>query len=86
MLSLLELYFVLYWKLKKRLLTGVFIGSQMPLFVQSNPKGAERLPPGIVAAQSDLYLRRLWGLPSEVCGHAITSQSNLHLTLSLPSG
>ncbi|KMT07754.1 hypothetical protein BVRB_6g146760 [Beta vulgaris subsp. vulgaris] len=39
--------------------------TKMPLFVQSNPKGAERLPPGIVAAQSDLYLRRLWGLPSE---------------------
>ncbi|CAN0924593.1 hypothetical protein LINGRAHAP2_LOCUS34278 [Linum grandiflorum] len=30
-----------------------------------NPRGAERLPPGIVAAESDLYLRRLWGMPAE---------------------
>ncbi|XP_027153699.1 uncharacterized protein LOC113753678 [Coffea eugenioides] len=31
----------------------------------TNPRGAERLPPGIIASESDLYLRRLWGLPSE---------------------
>uniref|UniRef100_A0A803LD31 Uncharacterized protein n=1 Tax=Chenopodium quinoa TaxID=63459 RepID=A0A803LD31_CHEQI len=37
----------------------------VPLLAQSNPSGAERLPPGIVASKSDLYLRRLWGLPSE---------------------
>ncbi|KAL0421457.1 UNVERIFIED_CONTAM: hypothetical protein Slati_3168600, partial [Sesamum latifolium] len=35
------------------------------IWVPSNPKGAERLPPSIVASESDLYLRRLWGLPSE---------------------
>lgn len=35
-----------------------------------NPKGAERLPPGIVVSESDLHLRRLWGSPSEV---ALTS-------------
>ncbi|XP_073048910.1 uncharacterized protein [Primulina eburnea] len=35
------------------------------IWVPSNPKGAERLPPAIVASESDLYLRRLWGLPSE---------------------
>ncbi|XP_058194397.1 uncharacterized protein LOC131311087 isoform X2 [Rhododendron vialii] len=35
------------------------------IWVPSNPRGAERLPPAIVAADSDFYLRRLWGLPSE---------------------
>ncbi|KAL7261190.1 hypothetical protein ACSBR1_006768 [Camellia fascicularis] len=35
------------------------------IWVPSNPRGAEILPPAIVAAESDLYLRRLWGLPSE---------------------
>ncbi|XP_010460435.1 PREDICTED: uncharacterized protein LOC104741307 isoform X2 [Camelina sativa] len=31
----------------------------------SNPRGAERLPPGIIASESDFYLRRLWGNPDE---------------------
>ncbi|KAL9307242.1 hypothetical protein AtNW77_Chr1g0027641 [Arabidopsis thaliana] len=31
----------------------------------SNPQGAERLPSGIIASESDLYLRRLWGNPDE---------------------
>ncbi|KAJ6959815.1 hypothetical protein NC653_038007 [Populus alba x Populus x berolinensis] len=35
------------------------------IWVPTNPRGAERLPPGIVASESDFYLRRLWGLPSE---------------------
>lgn len=35
------------------------------IWVPTNPRGAERLPPGIIAAESDFYLRRLWGLPSE---------------------
>ncbi|KAL0385464.1 UNVERIFIED_CONTAM: hypothetical protein Sradi_2940700 [Sesamum radiatum] len=35
------------------------------IWVPSNPRGAERLPPAIVASESDLYLRRLWGVPSE---------------------
>ncbi|KAJ3701648.1 hypothetical protein LUZ61_005353 [Rhynchospora tenuis] len=37
----------------------------LKIFVPTNPKGAERLPPGIVAAESDLYPRRLWGDPNE---------------------
>ncbi|XP_057421038.1 uncharacterized protein LOC130715058 isoform X2 [Lotus japonicus] len=35
------------------------------IWVPTNPRGAERLAPGIVQAQSDFYLRRLWGIPSE---------------------
>ncbi|XP_024023885.1 uncharacterized protein LOC21410333 isoform X2 [Morus notabilis] len=35
------------------------------IWATSNPKGAERLPPGIVEAMSDFYPRRLWGKPSE---------------------
>ncbi|KAF9603260.1 hypothetical protein IFM89_034593 [Coptis chinensis] len=35
------------------------------IWASTNPRGAERLPPGIVASESDLYLRRLWGKPSE---------------------
>ncbi|XP_047332937.1 uncharacterized protein LOC124936479 [Impatiens glandulifera] len=35
------------------------------IWVASNPPGAERLPPTIVESKSDLYLRRLWGEPSE---------------------
>ncbi|OIV98448.1 hypothetical protein TanjilG_16775 [Lupinus angustifolius] len=35
------------------------------IWVPSNPRGAEILPPGIVEAESDFYLRRLWGEPSE---------------------
>ncbi|KAF9677867.1 hypothetical protein SADUNF_Sadunf08G0152400 [Salix dunnii] len=37
------------------------------IWVPSNPRGAERLPPRIVAAESDFYLRRLWGNPNELC-------------------
>ncbi|WZZ27903.1 hypothetical protein YC2023_011304 [Brassica napus] len=36
------------------------------IWVPSNPKGAERLLPGIIASESDLYLRRFWGNPEEV--------------------
>ncbi|KVI02506.1 Protein of unknown function DUF707 [Cynara cardunculus var. scolymus] len=35
------------------------------IWVPTNPRGAERLPPGVVASESDLYLRRLYGSPSE---------------------
>uniref|UniRef100_A0A175YS80 Uncharacterized protein n=1 Tax=Daucus carota subsp. sativus TaxID=79200 RepID=A0A175YS80_DAUCS len=35
------------------------------IWVPSNPRGAERLPPGFVVPQSDLYPRRLYGKPSE---------------------
>lgn len=51
------------------MLTGImwflFVCSQ--IYVPTNPRGAELLPPGIVVPESDLYLRRLWGDPSEVC-------------------
>lgn len=36
------------------------------IYVSTNPRGAELLPPGIVVSETDLYLRRLWGDPSEV--------------------
>ncbi|KAK3183666.1 hypothetical protein Dsin_030952 [Dipteronia sinensis] len=35
------------------------------IWIPTNPRGAERLPPDIVESQSDFYLRRLWGIPSE---------------------
>ncbi|KAG8387660.1 hypothetical protein BUALT_Bualt02G0044500 [Buddleja alternifolia] len=35
------------------------------IHVPTNPRGAESLPPGIVVSESDFYLRRLWGEPSE---------------------
>ncbi|KAK7261341.1 hypothetical protein RIF29_27650 [Crotalaria pallida] len=35
------------------------------IYVSTNPRGAESLPPGIVVSESDFYLRRLWGEPSE---------------------
>ncbi|XP_042458341.1 uncharacterized protein LOC122042350 isoform X1 [Zingiber officinale] len=35
------------------------------IYVESNPYGAELLPPGIVVAETDLYLRRLWGDPKQ---------------------
>ncbi|KAM5581795.1 hypothetical protein ABKV19_010829 [Rosa sericea] len=42
-----------------------YIPNDAKIWVPTNPPGAERLPPGIVESESDLYLRRLWGLPSE---------------------
>ncbi|XVF68557.1 hypothetical protein PTKIN_Ptkin11bG0012300 [Pterospermum kingtungense] len=45
------------------------IGGNVPkdpeVCVPTKPRGAELLPPGIVVPESDLYLRRLWGEPSE---------------------
>ncbi|XP_077229734.1 uncharacterized protein LOC143862548 [Tasmannia lanceolata] len=35
------------------------------IYVPTNPRGTERLPPGIIVSESDFYLRRLWGKPSE---------------------
>ncbi|XP_057782554.1 uncharacterized protein LOC131000574 isoform X1 [Salvia miltiorrhiza] len=35
------------------------------IYVPTNPRGAEALPPGIVVSETDFYLRRLWGDPSE---------------------
>ncbi|XP_060195573.1 uncharacterized protein LOC132624856 [Lycium barbarum] len=39
--------------------------SDTEIWVPSNPRGAERIPPDFVASESDLYPRRLWGLPRE---------------------
>ncbi|KAM0934935.1 hypothetical protein DsansV1_C30g0215891 [Dioscorea sansibarensis] len=35
------------------------------IYVPTNPRGAELLPPGIIVPESDFYLRRLWGDPNE---------------------
>ncbi|GJY70299.1 GDSL esterase/lipase-like protein, partial [Tanacetum coccineum] len=35
------------------------------IWAPDNPRGAETLPPGLIERESDLYLRRLWGTPSE---------------------
>ncbi|KVH90761.1 hypothetical protein Ccrd_007223 [Cynara cardunculus var. scolymus] len=35
------------------------------IYVPTNPHGAESLPPAIVVSETDFYLRRLWGEPSE---------------------
>jgi hypothetical protein len=43
----------------------VLTAEDLKIYVPTNPKGAERLPPGIIAAESDFYPRRLWGDPSE---------------------
>ncbi|KAK9010815.1 hypothetical protein V6N11_043683 [Hibiscus sabdariffa] len=49
---------------------GYFLGIILPnlsakIWIPTNPKGAEVLPPGIVSPTSDIYPRRLWGKPSE---------------------
>ncbi|EMS46005.1 hypothetical protein TRIUR3_21403 [Triticum urartu] len=50
---------------------GFFIGISFPsvsitkIYVPTNPRGAERLAPGIVVPDTDFHLRRLWGDPSE---------------------
>ncbi|KAI7749434.1 hypothetical protein M8C21_000254 [Ambrosia artemisiifolia] len=53
------------------LIVGYLIGINFPyvaltkIYVPTNPRGAESLPPEIVVSETDLYLRRLWGKPSE---------------------
>ncbi|XP_078169526.1 uncharacterized protein LOC144563943 isoform X3 [Carex rostrata] len=42
-----------------------YTNDKYKIFSQSNPKGAEMLPPEIVVSKSDLYQRRLWGGPNE---------------------
>ncbi|KAL1366077.1 hypothetical protein HN51_013977 [Arachis hypogaea] len=42
-----------------------FLNDPSKIWVPTNPRGAERLAPGIVKAESDFFLRKLWGLPSE---------------------
>ncbi|XP_031489305.1 uncharacterized protein LOC116256901 isoform X2 [Nymphaea colorata] len=44
---------------------SVNLANNSRIYVPTNPRGAELLPPGIINASSDLYLRRLWGNPSE---------------------
>lgn len=38
----------------------------LQIYVETNPRGAELLPPGIIVSESDFYLRRLWGDPEMV--------------------
>ncbi|KAF9598210.1 hypothetical protein IFM89_025862 [Coptis chinensis] len=40
-------------------------GNITRIYVSTNPRGAELLPPGIVVSETDFYLRRLWGDPNE---------------------
>ncbi|MQL95644.1 hypothetical protein Taro_028317 [Colocasia esculenta] len=44
-------------------------GYSSKIYVATNPRGAEPLPPGIVVSETDLYLRRLWGDPNEIVVH-----------------
>ncbi|CAH1444694.1 unnamed protein product [Lactuca virosa] len=37
----------------------------LPIYVPTNPQGAEQLPPAIVVTETDYYLRKLWGAPLE---------------------
>ncbi|CAL0323050.1 unnamed protein product [Lupinus luteus] len=39
--------------------------NEIKIWVPTNPRGAERLAPGIINSESDFYLHRLWGLPNE---------------------
>uniref|UniRef100_A0A5B6ZI70 Lysine ketoglutarate reductase trans-splicing protein n=2 Tax=Davidia involucrata TaxID=16924 RepID=A0A5B6ZI70_DAVIN len=46
-------------------LSQLYKHNHTKIWVPTNPRGTERLTPGIIASESDLYLRRLWGQPSE---------------------
>ncbi|XP_057984005.1 uncharacterized protein LOC131168523 isoform X2 [Malania oleifera] len=46
-------------------LTQVQKFNDAKIWVPTNPRGAERLAPGIVESESDLFPRRLWGRPNE---------------------
>ncbi|CAL4899505.1 unnamed protein product [Urochloa decumbens] len=54
----------------------------LKIYVPTNPKGAERLPPGIVVSETDLYPRRLWGDPSE----DLTSEMKYLVTFTVGTG
>ncbi|KAM1130124.1 hypothetical protein ACFX19_045514 [Malus domestica] len=45
--------------------TEKYVSQETKIWVPTNPRGAESLAPGIIASESDFYLHRLWGLPSE---------------------
>ncbi|XP_039772303.1 uncharacterized protein LOC120640503 isoform X3 [Panicum virgatum] len=49
------------------------------IYVSTNPKGAERLPPGIVVPETDLYPRKSWGEHSE----DLTSQPRYLVTFTV---
>ncbi|KAK6155232.1 hypothetical protein DH2020_009480 [Rehmannia glutinosa] len=51
------------------------------LWVPTNPRGAERLPPGVIVAESDFYTRRLWGLPSEMLANVVQLTENFTILL-----
>ncbi|KAF3595500.1 hypothetical protein DY000_02025446 [Brassica cretica] len=53
-------------KLKSDIPDPPYSYNDTKIWVPTNPRGAERLPPDIVTPESDLYLRRLWGDPNEV--------------------
>ncbi|KAL0658107.1 hypothetical protein Bca4012_078692 [Brassica carinata] len=52
-------------KLKSDIPDPPYSYNDTKIWVPTNPRGAERLPPDIVTPKSDLYLRRLWGDPNE---------------------
>ncbi|KAL8138060.1 hypothetical protein V2J09_004061 [Rumex salicifolius] len=43
--------------------------NETEIWVKTNPRGAERLPPSFIHSESDFYLRRLWGNPDEDLTH-----------------
>ncbi|KAI9072140.1 hypothetical protein K1719_045917 [Acacia pycnantha] len=45
----------------RKMSNGIPRSNGTKIWVPTNPKGAERLPPGIVNSESDYYARRLWG-------------------------
>jgi hypothetical protein len=55
------------------------LNDTLKIWIPSNPRGAERLPPAIIEAESDFYLRRLWGQPSE----DLTSKPNYLVTFTV---
>lgn len=55
----------LYTETNKNTAQAENLNDTSKIWVPSNPQGAERLPPGMIEAESDFYLRRLWGNPSE---------------------
>ncbi|KAI8542417.1 hypothetical protein RHMOL_Rhmol08G0137400 [Rhododendron molle] len=56
--------------LQSSIACGVFHINLQPrdytqIWVPANPRGAERIAPGIIEYESDFYLHILWGLPNE---------------------
>ncbi|KAK4759881.1 hypothetical protein SAY87_023012 [Trapa incisa] len=61
--ALLNAWFSLQGKGGSATVMNLFNESR--IWVPTNPRGAERLPPGIIVSESDFYLHRLWGSPDE---------------------